>query len=109
MQNNITITNSAKVKVTELLENAPEMEAIRIFVAGGGCSGMQHGMTFADVKEKRDIEFAPNFYIDPVALQFMDGATIDYENDGIKESFVFRDVFKEQGGSGSCGGCGSAH
>ena len=109
MQNNITITDSAKVKVTELLENAPEMEAIRIFVAGGGCSGMQHGMTFADVKEKRDIEFAPNFYIDPVALQFMDGATIDYENDGIKESFVFRDVFKEQGGSGACGSCGSAH
>ena len=108
MQSNITITDSAKEKINELLENAPEMEAVRIFVQGGSCSGMQHGMTFADVKEKRDIEFAPNFYIDPVALQFMDGATIDYENDGIRESFVFRDVFKEQGGTGMCGGCGAA-
>jgi len=107
--NNITITDSAKKKVNELLENAPEMEAVRIFVAGGGCGGMEHGMTFADVKEKRDTELTPQFYIDPVALQFMDGATIDYESDGIKDSFVFRDVFKEQGGTGSCGGCGSAH
>jgi len=106
---NITVTDSAKDKVNELLESAPDMKAVRIFVEGGSCSGMQHGMTFADVKEKRDIEFSPRFYIDPIALQFMNGATIDYENDGMHESFVFHDVFKEQGGTGSCGGCGSAH
>ena len=109
MQNNITITESAQMKVNELLEGAPDMSAVRVFVEGTGCSGMRHGMTFADSLLERDIELAPKFYIDPIAMQFMDGATIDYESDGIKQSFVFRDVFKEQGGSGACGGCGSAH
>ena len=51
---------------------------------------------------------ASHVYIDPVAYAFMDGATIDYVNDGFRESFVFNDVFKEQGGSGTCGGCGAA-
>ena len=104
----ITVTENAQKKVGELLKGAPEMTAVRVFVAGSGCSGMTHGMTFADTKEARDIEFAPKFYIDPIAIHFMDGATIDYENDGFKDSFVFHDVFKEQGGTGMCGGCGGA-
>ena len=108
MECTITVTENAREKVTELLEAAPDMSAVRIFVQGGGCAGMQHSMTFADKKEERDIEFAPKFYIDPVAIHFMDGATIDYENDGFHESFVFHDVFKAQGGSGTCGGCGAA-
>ena len=108
MNINITVTDSAREKISQMcLEN--NMEAVRAFVAGSGCSGMQHGMTFVDVKEARDIEFAPKFYIDPVAIHFMDGATIDYENDGFKDSFVFHDVFKQQGGSGSCSGCGGAN
>ena len=108
MECTITVTESAREKVNELLEGAPDMSAIRVYVSGGGCSGMQHSMTFADKIEERDIEFAPKFYIDPIAIHFMDGATIDYESDGISESFVFHDVFKAQGGSGTCGGCGAA-
>ena len=104
----IAVTESAKKKVAELLAAQDEATAVRVFVAGGGCGGMQHGMTFADVTEERDVEFEPGMYIDPVAAQFMDGAWIDYEFDGFKESFVFHDVFKEQGGSGMCGGCGGA-
>ena len=103
----ITVTESAQTKIDELL-NSNAMAAIRIFVAGGGCSGMQHSMTFADVLEERDIEVAPQMYIDPIALQFMDGATVDYENDGFRESFVFHDVFKDHGGTGTCGECGAA-
>jgi len=107
MNINITVTDSAREKISQMcLEN--NMEAVRAFVAGSGCSGMQHGMTFVEKKEKRDIEVAPYVYIDPIAYQFMEGATIDYVNDGFRESFVFEDVFKEQGGSGMCGGCGAA-
>jgi iron-sulfur cluster insertion protein len=65
-------------------------------------------MTFADVKEERDIELASNLYIDPVAMQFMDGATIDYDGEAMNPTFQFIDVFKSQGGSGACGGCGAA-
>ena len=104
----VTVTDTAMDKVANLLESQPSMVGIRVFVYGGGCSGMQHSMTFADVKEGRDIELASNLYIDPVAIQFMDGATIDYDERGMNPTFRFLDVFKSQGGSGVCGGCGAA-
>ena len=84
------------------------MEAVRPFIHGGGCGGMQHSMTFADKKEERDQEVAPHVYIDPVAAQFMAGATIDYDTSGMSPTFVFSDVFKAHGGTGMCGGCGAA-
>ena len=103
----ITITDSAKEKIASMcLEN--NMEAVRPYVYGGGCSGMQHSLTFAESKEERDIEVAPSVYVDPIAYQFMIGATIDYDTSGMSPSFVFMNVFKEQGGSGTCGGCGGA-
>ena len=103
----ITVTEAAQKKIAEMcLEN--NMVAVRPYVHGGGCSGMSHAMTFAEEKEKRDIELAPYVYIDPIALAFMEGATIDYDTSGMNPSFVFKDVFKEQGGSGTCGSCGSA-
>ena len=45
----VTVTDSAMDKVADLLENQPDMVGIRVFVYGGGCSGMKHSMTFADV------------------------------------------------------------
>ena len=103
----ITVTDSAKEKIASMcLEN--NMIAVRPFVHGGGCSGMAHSMTFVEEKEKRDVEIAPYVYIDPIASAFMDGATIDYDTSGMNPSFVFHDVFKEQGGTGMCGGCGGA-
>mgnify|MGYP004454904019 FL=1 len=101
------ITESAINKIKSLcLEN--NMEAIRPFVHGTGCSGMSHSLTFADEKSELDTQIAPYLIIDPVAYQFMNEATIDYDTSGINPSFVFIDVFKDQGGSGMCGGCGGA-
>ena len=103
----VTVTQSAQDKIKDMcIENG--MIAVRPFVHGGGCSGMSHSMTFAEQKEERDTEIAPYVYIDPVALSFMNGATIDYDTSGFNPTFVFHDVFKEQGGTGMCGGCGAA-
>ena len=103
----VTVTEAALEKIESMcLEN--NMVAVRPYVYGGGCSGMQHSLTFADSKDKRDIEIAPYVYVDPVAYAFMEGATIDYDTSGMSPTFVFNDVFKEQGGTGMCGGCGSA-
>ena len=103
----ITVTESAREKIASMCaEN--KMEAVRPYVYGGGCGGMQHSLTFAESKEERDIEVAPYVYVDPIAYQFMVGSTIDYDTSGMSPSFVFMDVFKEQGGSGTCGGCGGA-
>jgi iron-sulfur cluster assembly accessory protein len=103
----VTVTQSAQDKIKDMcIEN--DMLAVRPFVHGTGCAGMAHSMTFAEQKEERDTEIAPYVYIDPIALQFMDGATIDYDTSGMSPTFVFKDVFKAQGGTGTCGGCGAA-
>ena len=103
----ITVTESARNKIESMcIEN--NMVAVRPFVQGTGCSGMTHNLTFADQKLDRDTEIAPYLLIDPIAYQFMYGATIDYDTSGMRPTFVFSDVFKGQGGTGMCGGCGGA-
>lgn len=111
-QEHINVTQSAKEKVSALLEEAGnQVEAVRVYVYGGGCSGMKYGMTFAEEREASDAMMEDGqmkIVVDPVALGFLKGAEIDYADDGINASFVFNNVFQSVGGSGSCGGCGSA-
>ena len=111
-QEHIVVTDSAKQKVAGLLEEAgDQIAAVRVYVYGGGCSGMKYGMTFAEQKESTDSlmeDGSMKLVVDPVALGFLKGAEIDYADDGVNASFVFNNVFQSVGGSGSCGGCGSA-
>ena len=109
----LTVTDAARRKISELIQGAdPDIDSVRVFVSGGGCSGMNYAMTFADSKESRDsfLEGEESFrmIIDPFALAYMKGAEIDYSEDGANSSFVFNNVFKAVGGSGACGGCGGA-
>jgi len=111
-QSHIAVTDNAKEKVAALLEEAGnQVEAVRVYVYGGGCSGMKYGMTFAEQKESGDAlmdDGTMKIVVDPIALGFLKGAEIDYADDGVNSSFVFNNVFQSVGGSGSCGGCGSA-
>ena len=51
----ISVTASAKAKITELLTEADESQsAVRVFVSGGGCGGMTYGMTFAESVSEKD-------------------------------------------------------
>lgn len=109
----IIITDNAKEKLKELFEDVgDEMEAIRIYVSGGGCGGMSYGMTFSDENTRFDSVLDSGdykIYIDSVALNYMRGVEIDFVDKGMGEaSFVFNNVFASTGGSGGCGGCGSA-
>ena len=68
----INVTDAARHKISELLEGADaDIEAVRVFVSGGGCGGMNYGMTFADRLDKRDQVFTGDvgfrLYMDPVA------------------------------------------
>ena len=109
----ISVTASAKAKITELLTGADESQsAVRVFVSGGGCGGMTYGMTFAEsVSEndhlwKDDSGFA--LTIDPVAFSYLQGAEIDFQDSDVNATFVFNNVFQAVGGSGACAGCGGA-
>ena len=103
----IEVTAAAITKIADMCA-ANGMIGVRPDVYGAGCSGMAHSMTFVDAPEERDTIVASNVYVDPVTMSFMDGATIDYDTSGFNPTFVFHDVFKAQGGSGMCGGCGAS-
>jgi len=110
----LVVTASARAKIANLLEEADQsVDSVRIFVSGGGCGGMNYGMTFAESREIRDsvLEDADGckVVVDPIALCYLQGAEVDYVDDGVNTSFVFNNVFKAVGGSGACGGCGGAH
>lgn len=109
----INISEAAAEKLTELFSDVgDDMDAIRIFVSGGGCSGMTYGMTFAEEKSPFDSVLETDdykVYVDTVALNYMRGVEIDFVDKGMGEaSFVFNNVFSATGGSGSCGACGSS-
>ncbi len=108
----LAITPSARGKITSLIgDTNGEAGAVRIYVTGSGCSGMNYGMTFAEHEERIDSVMADDsgfkLVIDPIALGFLGGAEVDYVDDGLNASFVFNNVFQAVGGSGTCGGCGS--
>lgn len=87
----VNITESAVEKARALLEarDLPE-GALRVFVAGGGCSGYQYGMALARSTEEDDIvldESGVRIVIDPESAQYLDGAEIDYVDEVMKSGF----------------------
>ena len=112
-----TITDEVKVspaaleKLIELLDSEEDVNGVRIFVSGGGCGGMTYGMTFSDAPTQYDSLLEKDgmtMYVDAVALNYLSGVEIDYVEQGMGASFVFKNVFAATGGSGSCGSCGAA-
>ncbi|MGD8884927.1 MAG: iron-sulfur cluster assembly accessory protein [Gammaproteobacteria bacterium] len=107
----INISPAAKEKLIELLESEEEINGVRIFVSGGGCGGMTYGMTFAEAPSQFDATYQDdklNVYVDAVALNYLEGVEIDYVQQGLGSSFVFKNVFAATGGSGACSACGAA-
>lgn len=111
-ESDIRLTPAANQKMADLFKDIDEdLDAIRVFVSGGGCGGMTYGMTFTDSKTPYDCELKAdgfNLYVDAVALNYLRGVEIDYVERSTGASFVFNNVFAATGGSGTCGACGAA-
>ncbi|NIR29696.1 MAG: iron-sulfur cluster assembly accessory protein [Gammaproteobacteria bacterium] len=112
-QEEVQITPLAREQLAKLFAEVDDddIEAIRIFVGGGGCSGMSYGMTFTDRRTPYDkVLQAQGFdiYVDAVALNYLRGVEIDYVSRPTGASFVFNNVFAAVGGSGTCSACGAA-
>jgi iron-sulfur cluster insertion protein len=100
-------TDNAANKVKALIEEEgnPELK-LRVFVTGGGCSGFQYGFTFDEVTNEDDMVLEKNgvtLLIDPMSMQYMIGADIDY-TEGL-EGAQF--VIKNPNAQSTCG-CGSS-
>jgi iron-sulfur cluster assembly protein len=81
----VSLTESAVKRVKKLLEerNAPH-HALRVFVSGGGCSGLQYGMALEGEPRETDRKIHTDgldVVIDPVSIEYLAGATIDYVED----------------------------
>jgi iron-sulfur cluster insertion protein len=103
----ITLTDSAVEKLRDILaeENDPNLK-LRVFVQGGGCSGMQYGFTLDDVvnEDDWDIEVSGvHVLIDSMSGGYMQGAEINYKEDQYGSQFVF----KNPNAVTTCG-CGSS-
>lgn len=107
----IQISQQAQSQLIQLVEEEEDIAGVRIFVSGGGCGGMNYGMTFVEHPTEFDCKWEQNdltVYVDAVALNFLEGLEIDLETRGLNQSFVFKNVFASTGGSGVCGTCGAA-
>ncbi len=78
----ITLTPPAVDMLRKVMtEKGLESHALRVFVAGGGCSGLSYGMTFTEGPELGDQVYEVDnlkVVVDPASLQYLDGAQIDY-------------------------------
>lgn len=79
----LSVTPAAVNIIRSLLEqrNIPGY-ALRVFVSGGGCSGLQYGMAFEPEARDFDALIEPDngvrLVVDPTSLMYLEGATIDY-------------------------------
>ena len=106
----INITTAATEKVKAVLEqekaNLPQ-GGLRIYVQGGGCSGLSY--TFAWERQARtgDEVFegadGARLYVDRKSLLFLNGTVLDYDTNLISKGFVFNNPNAKT----SCG-CGSS-
>ena len=101
------LESGAVEKLRELVaeEDNPDL-MLRVFVQGGGCSGMSYGFTFEEVKNEDDFDFAyeeVKVVVDSMSMQYLQGATIDYKDDIMGSSFVINNPQAQT----TCG-CGSS-
>ena len=90
----LVFTDNAAIKVKELLE-AEEQSGLmlRVFIQGGGCSGFQYGFAFDEKIQEDDTVIEKQgvkILIDPLSMQYMMGAEIDYMEGLDGAQFVVR-------------------
>jgi len=101
----VSMTERAARRIGEILKSEPAGSMLRISVEGGGCSGFQYKFGFEQAKAADDLVLAQNgatVLIDPLSVQYMAGAQIDYVDDLIGASFKVNNPVA----TSSCG-CGT--
>ncbi len=103
----LIFTDNAVNKVKELItEEGNDDLKLRVFVSGGGCSGFQYGFTFDEEVADDDTSLnkgGVTLLIDPMSLQYLVGAEIDYQENAEGAQFVI----KNPNATSTCG-CGSS-
>ena len=103
----ITVNEQAVAKIKDILaeENNPSLK-LRVFVQGGGCSGMQYGFTLDETQNDDDWDLEVNgvkILVDSMSGGYLQGAEVGYKEDQYGSSFTI----KNPNAQTTCG-CGSS-
>ena len=87
----IEVTDDA---VKKLLEKTTANKNIHIGIKGSGCNGFSYDFDFLSSQPDLETQFEMNYgkfsiWIDYVAVEYLDGMTLDYQKQGINEGFTF--------------------
>ncbi len=102
----VTLSESAAKRINEIVADEPKTKILRISVEGGGCSGFQYKFDLVESSTNDDLVLersGATVVIDPVSLQFLGGAEIDFVDDLMGASFQI----KNPNATASCG-CGTS-
>src|SRR5947209_18609176 len=120
----VSMTPTAVEKVRELLEQESDPSlGLRIFVAGGGCSGLQYGMTLDEEQDGDTVILVEGFnvLVDEMSLTYISGSEVDYVDSLMGAGFTVNNPnavsscgcghsFKTaSGGGGDARSCGCGH
>ena len=103
----LVFTNAAATKVSTLIaeEGNPNLK-LRVYIQGGGCSGFQYGFSFDEEMKEGDTQVMTDgvsMLVDPMSLQYLMGAEVDYTESLQGAQFVIRNP----NATTTCG-CGSS-
>ena len=102
----ITISDRAARRIAQIVKAEPRPTMLRLAVTGGGCSGFQYNFALDDAQLDEDLlveNGEAKVLIDPVSLDFLAGAEIDFTDDLIGQAFKVNNP----NATASCG-CGTS-
>ena len=103
----LQFTTAAAAKVRELIaEEGNAALKLRVYIQGGGCSGFQYGFEFDEGQNEDDLPIVTDgviLLVDPLSLQYLMDATVDYSESLTGAQFVIRNPNAKT----TCG-CGSS-
>ena len=106
-QARLVFTDAAANKVRALIDEEDDKSLkLRVFISGGGCSGFQYGFTFDQNETDGDTvieKCGVKLLVDPMSIQYLTGAEIDYSEGLEGAQFVIRNP----NATTTCG-CGSS-
>ena len=101
----IELTTEAQQQIKKILEESTD-SGLRVFVEGGGCSGLNYGFALESKPEDSDwvLELEGfKVWVDPVSMHYLDSSVIDYKSGIMQSGFVI----SNPNAKSTCG-CGSS-
>jgi iron-sulfur cluster assembly protein len=88
----INLTESAARQIRRSLAKRGKGVGLRLGIKKVGCSGLAYTFDYADEIGDQDALFEAHdakVVVDKETLRYLDGATLDFKREGLKESFKF--------------------